>query len=400
MRDRYRDIVASPVVEDSVHPTGMNWKQRRLTVGLVASLIALLFVLVRLWSVGDGDIGTFVGAGDLLTSPTELPVESGPGYDGQFYYRMASAPLDFAPTSNGVTLDSEVRLQRIGYPAITWVLTLGGVLPVTFGLVAVNVIGLGVIAGLGAMIASRSGCNPWWGLTVASYYGFAFTIAKDLTEITEVSFLLLAVVTAQRRSWLASSLALCAVVLTRESAMFIVPAIAAWRLIDVVRRRSRISSIDLTWVLPPIAFGVWQLVVRSGTGRFPLTAPYRHSSFNVPGWPLVRQLDEVFSDWSARGVVHMAEVVVLLCVIAYGASSLRRSDIEPFVKVLFVGLALACLSLDVLDGVWTIRSLRMFADVFVISMIILVVTRRRMAVPLLATGAVTLTTYGWFLANL
>ena len=91
---------------------------------------------------------------------------------------------------------------------------------------------------------------------------------------------------------------------------------------------------------------------------------------------------------------------VLLGVVAYGASSLRRSNIEPFVKVVFVGLALACLSLDVLDGVWTIRSLRMFADVFVISMIILVVTRRRMAVPLLATGAVTLTTYGWFLANL
>jgi hypothetical protein len=86
--------------------------------------------------------------------------------------------------------------------------------------------------------------------------------------------------------------------------------------------------------------------------------------------------------------------------VAYGASALRRSGIEPFVKVVFVGLTLACLSLDVLDGVWTIRSLRMFADVFVIAMIILVVTRRRMVVPLLATGAVTLTTYGWFLANL
>jgi hypothetical protein len=182
--------------------------------------------------------------------------------------------------------------------------------------------------------------------------------------------------------------------------MFIVPAIAAWRLIDVARRRSRMSTIDLTWALPPIVFGMWQLVVRSETGRFPLTAPYRHSSFNVPGWPLLRQLDEVFSDWSARGVVHMAEVVVLLGMVAYGASALRRSGIEPFVKVVFVGLTLACLSLDVLDGVWTIRSLRMFADVFVIAMIILVVTRRRMVVPLLATGAVTLTTYGWFLANL
>ena len=371
-----------------------------MLVGIVAATAALLFVLIRLWSVGDGDFGSFVGAGDLLSSQSSLPLESGAGYDGQFYYRMASSPLDFDATSHGVTLDSEVRLQRIGYPAITWLITLGATIPVTFGLVAVNVIGMGLIAGIGAELARRHRRNPWWGLALASYYGFAFTIAKDLTEITEVTFLLLALLAAHHRRWIPAALALSVMVLTRESAMFVVPALAVWRLSMIVRRRTKPSTIDLTWVLPPIVFGVWQLVVRDGTGRFPLTAPYRHSSFNVPGWPLLNQLGDVFGDWSVTGIAHMAEVIVLLAVMAYGASTLRDDRVDPFVRALFVGLGLACLSLDVLDGVWTIRSLRMFSDVFVIAMLMLIVTRKRMTAPLVATGAVSLATYGWFVVNL
>ncbi|MFM8946463.1 MAG: hypothetical protein ACKOJC_07130 [Actinomycetota bacterium] len=150
---------------------------------MVAAAAALLFVLVRLISVGDGDIGSFVGAGDLLSADASLPLESGAGYDGQFYYRMASSPLDFESTSNGVSLDSEVRLQRIGYPAVTWALTLGAILPVTFGLVAVNIIGLGVIAGLGGVLAARHDRSPWWGLALASYYEFGQTLLWLLSEL-------------------------------------------------------------------------------------------------------------------------------------------------------------------------------------------------------------------------
>ena len=108
----------------------------------------------------------------------------------------------------------------------------------------------------------------------------------------------------------------------------------------------------------------------------------------------------MLSDWSPRGAVHIAEVVVLLMVVILGASTLRQAIIDPFVRVTFVGLAAACFSLDVLDGVWTIRSLRMFSDVFVVAILMLIVSRRRMAVPMLATSAVSLTTYGWFLTNL
>jgi len=335
-----------------------------------------------------------------LSSESSLPLESGPGYDRQFYYRMASSPLDFDATSNGVTLDSEVRLQRIGYPTITWLVTLGATIPVTIGLVAVNVIGMGSIAGLGAALARRHSREAWWGLALASYYGFAFTIAKDLTEITQVTFLLLAVLAAHHRRWVGAALALCIVVLTRESAMFVVPALAAWRIWQIAKRRDAPSRIDLTWVLPPIAFGLWQLVVRSDTGRFPLTAPYRHSSFNVPGWPLLSRLDDVFGDWSITGIAHMVEVIVLLVVVVYACGSLRDSGVDPFVRALFIGLALACLSLDVLEGVWIIRSLRTFSDVFVISLLILIIARRELKVPIVATGMVSLATYGWFVTNL
>lgn len=369
-------------------------------MGVVAAVVALLFVFVRLWSVGDGDIATFVGAGDLLSSQSSLPLEPGPGYDGQFYYRMASSPLNFDATAHGVTLDSEVRLQRIGYPAVTWLVTLGATLPVTLGLVAVNVLGIGVIAGVGAALARHHGRSPWWGLSLVAYYGFAFTISKNLTEITEVAFLSLALLAAHRRRWVLTAGALCVVVLTRESAMFVVPSIAIWRLWLIARRRTGPSRIDLTWVLPPIAFVVWQLVVRQGTGRFPLTAPFRHSSFEIPGWPLVRRLDDILSDWSPEGIVHMAEVAMLLIVVVRAALLLRDRRIDPFVRAVFVGLGVACLSLDVLDGVWTIRSLRMFADVFVVALLMLVVTRRRLTETLLFTSMVSLTTYGWLMTQL
>ena len=96
----------------------------------------------------------------------------------------------------------------------------------------------------------------------------------------------------------------------------------------------------------------------------------------------------------------MAEVIVLLVVVAYGAAALHDQRVDPFVRVVFVGLALACLSLDVLDGVWTIRSLRMFSDVYVVAVLMLIITRRRLFAPLAATGVVSLATYGWFVTNL
>jgi len=365
------------------------------TPALVALVIATLFVVVRLFSVGDGDLGSFVGAGDYLSSGTDLPLQPGAGYDGQFYYRMAIAPLNFEATAEGVALDSEMRLQRPGYPSVTWVVSLGGLLSVELALIAVNVLGLGLIAGLGGVLARRSGRHAIWGLALALYYGFAFTLSKDLTEIVEVSFLLLGLVAAHKQRFVLAALALGGAVLTRESALFLVPFVAAWRLYVIVRRRQRPSAIDLTWIVPPLMFGAWQLLVHASTGRFPVNAE-RHNTVNFPGWPLLRTLPDLLRDHSVRGVVHLAEVVVLVTVLVVAASSVRKSTANPLEVAVFAGLAIACLSVDVSSNVWTIRSLRMFADAYVMAMVVLLATQRRLAYLVSAVGAVSLTTYGYF----
>ena len=372
---------------------------RPRTSALIALVIATFFVVVRLSSVGNGDIGSFVGAGDYLSGGTDLPLQPGAGYDGQFYYRMAIAPLNFDATAEGVTLDSEMRLQRPGYPSVTWVVSFGGLFAVELALIAVNVLGLALIAGLGGVLARRSGRHALWGLALAMYYGFAFTLSKDLTEIVEVSFLLLGLVAAHKQRFVLSALALGGAVLTRESALFFVPFVAAWRLFVIVRRRQRPSAIDLTWIVPPIMFGAWQLFVHASTGRFPVNAE-RHNTVNFPGWPLLRALPDLLRDQSVRGVVHLAEVVVLVVVLAVAAISLRKSTADPLEVAIFAGLAIACLAVDVRSSVWTIRSLRMFADAYVMAMVVLLATQRRLGYLLTAVGAVSLTTYGYFILNL
>lgn len=366
---------------------------------IVALIVAILFVVVRFLSVGDGDVGSFVGAGDYLSSGTELPLQSGAGYDGQFYYRMAIAPLNFDATAAGVTLDSEMRLSRIGYPAVTWLVSLGGLLPVELALIAVNVLGLALIAGLGGVFAKRSGRHALWGLALALYYGFAFTLAKDLTEIFEVSLLLVGLLAAYKQRFIISAIALGGAVLTRESALFFVPFIAAWRLYLIVRRRERPSGIDLTWIVPPLMFGAWQLIVHASTGRFPVRAE-RDNTVNFPGWPLLRTFPDLFDNLSARSLVHLAEVVVLILVLMLAIVSVRKSAADPLEVAVFAGLAVACLSVDVRSNVWTIRSLRMFADAYVMAMVVLLATQRRLAVVVAAVGAVSLTTYGYFIFNL
>ena len=409
MKNASNDYARSPVECGSASlyhrdvPAGWNPLRRvpnspRIPA-LAAFVLATLFVVVRLLSVGNGDVGSFVGAGDLLSSGTDLPLQTGAGYDGQFYYRMALEPLDFDKTTAGVTIDSEMRLQRIGYPAATWLLSLGGLISVEYALIAVNLLGLALIAGIGGVFAQRSGRHALWGLMLTAFYGFAFTLSKDLTEIVEVTFLLLGLVAARKQRFAVAALALGGAVLTRESALFIVPFIAVWRLYVIVRRRERPNAIDLTWIVPPLMFGAWQLIVHASTGRFPVRAE-RDNTVNFPGWPLLRTLPDLFDDLTVRGLVHLAEVVVLVAVLLIASISLHKSTAEPLEVAVFAGLAIACLAVDVRSNVWTIRSLRMFADAYVLAMVVLLATQQRLAVLGAAVGAVSVTTYGHFVFNL
>lgn len=240
---------------------------------------AVLWVAVRM--VARGGFGSFVVAGDVYTSADRLrapiPVLHGSGYDGQFFYRLAGAPFRWGLAEvDGVRFDNGFRSGRIGYPALAWVVSLGGRPSlVPFALVAVNVVAIGVLGYLGARLAVQSGRAPAWGLLVAGYFGYSFSLGRDLSEIVAAAAICAALVALRDRRHVVASAALVLAVLTREQAVLSVAALAVGVFIGERRAGGGPGGLRAaSWLaVPPAAvFIAWQALVGSATGEWPALA--------------------------------------------------------------------------------------------------------------------------------
>jgi len=139
----------------------------------IAGLAALAVVLARLEVAARGNIASFIIAGTHYANPRQIPrgvpVTTGNGYDGEFYYRLALDPADLAHTAFGIRLDSFLRLKRIGYPALAWLASAGHASAVPVALVAVNVAGLALLGFAGGLLARQMGRHAAWGLVLPGY---------------------------------------------------------------------------------------------------------------------------------------------------------------------------------------------------------------------------------------
>jgi hypothetical protein len=105
----------------------------------------------------------FILVGRDFADPTQLPagipVQPTYGYEGQFFYRLALNPANLAQTAYGIRVDHSYRFMRIGYPAITWLLSAGQHAIVPDVLVVVNVLSVGALGYFGGMFAVWGGRN-------------------------------------------------------------------------------------------------------------------------------------------------------------------------------------------------------------------------------------------------
>lgn len=75
---------------------------------------------------------------------------------------MALRPWSFAPVLNGVAFDDAAyRMQRIVYPALAWAVSLGDQAQVPAAMFAVNLVGIGAVAGWSR--GWRARFAPWPG---------------------------------------------------------------------------------------------------------------------------------------------------------------------------------------------------------------------------------------------
>jgi hypothetical protein len=279
------------------HATGTPRLGSPLLPGLIAAAAACALVVARWATWARHNIANFILVGRHFANPAQLPrgipLQPTYGYDGQFYYRLALNPANLAQTAYGIRVDHSYRFMRIGYPAVTWLVSFGQHSLVPVMLIAVNVVAVGAMGYFGGVLARQGGRHVLWGLLLAAYFGLVTSVSRDTAEPLAAAFLLVGLVALRaRRPWAAALLLACGA-LTRETVMVAVAAIGLVRLVTLVRTRSLPGRDDLPWLLPSAVFAAWQLVIFAVTGSValatdgsrnagaPFSAPLHALAFNL-----------------------------------------------------------------------------------------------------------------------
>lgn len=368
-----------------------------VAVGVITMAAAGVFAWLRLVRYAHHNPGAFALVGAKLTDPAHLPrgipILTPIGYDGQFYYRFALAPYRLGTTFAGITLDTPFRRARIGYSFISWITAGGQTGAVPWTLIIVNVVGLGVLGWLCGLWAKDLGSPALAGLLPAGFFGFVFTLARDLTEITAGVLLVAGLVLLRRQRPVWAGVALSAAVLSKETAMLLVAAVALSRLPELVglrRPRVRPGRQDLAWFLPVVAFVLWEVVCTAVYGPVPILADKANT-----GVPFVA-LFRILRIWLAHPSSYhldLAQVGVLSVVVIVALVVGFRSRASWTERIAFV-LALA-IAASLSGQVWDSdpNEIRTVSELWILASGLVISARdrwARWAVPLLvaATGSV------------
>ncbi len=359
---------------------------------LVASVA---FVVERLIVVAHGQVSRFVMAERSYANPARVPrglvVLPNNGYDGQFFYRLALNPSNLHRTAYGITFDSNFRVQRIGYPVLAWLVSFGQHPWVPLALVMVNVLALTALGFLGGLLARQVNRHALWGLVLVGYFGFVFSLGRDLAEPAAAAFLLAGLLAYRRGRPVLAGLLLAYGALTRETVMVFVAAIAIVRIVTVLRRQGRPGRQDLAWVVPSAAFAAWQAIIYAATGNFALGADSSDNT-GAPGQAMVHGVATHLSHISIHAAANDAwvvEFVVLMFVVGLAAASLRSTTAPVHERL---ALAFFIVELFILSpGIWNgVADLRSLDEVYLFALLILMGTRRRLVGPALVAAPAVL----------
>jgi hypothetical protein len=336
------------------------------------------------------DPSVFIVAGDRFadTSALVTPILVHPhstGFDGQFYYRLALAPLDFRQPDLGIAVDSPAyRMQRILYPVIAWLLAFGQKPLVAITMVLANLLGIAGIAAMAVRLAKRLSLPIVAPLALMLWPGFIITVTHDTTEILSALFILVAL-----EAFLAGNLPLFALVgaaipLTRETGIVALVGLCLFSLVKVMRSGvhprawGRVAASIATF----LPFLLWQGVLLQIFGQ---SAVASGTGGNM-GWPFLGAAHAFYDTllgtrfyvhsrlWQLgmRGfVLFSASVLLWLCVMV--AWRLPAALRDPFWQPLAAAWIPLAVLMTLLTGPWIDPEsyFRAFTECFVIGVLLL-----------------------------
>lgn len=242
-------------------------------VGAVTWLAVTAFVLGRALRLGG--VGRFVLAGSrwVMGDAVGVPVAPGNGYDGQFVYALAHAPLTAHSPVGGVQLDAPAyRAGRVLLPLAAH--GLGGLgVPLPTALVAINVVAMVVAAACTTALLTSWEVSGWWSVAVTGTPGLLLGVARDTTEPLAWALLCAALLAARRRSPVAVAVLGSLAVLARETT---VAPLLALAMAGLVLRRTTRRPFDRATLLgaavPLVVLIAWQVRLHQVWQTWPVTS--------------------------------------------------------------------------------------------------------------------------------
>ncbi len=243
---------------------------------LIVLAVYVVFVCLRL-AMHNWDPSFFICANYEFCDPAQMPVpihinNDRAAYDGQYYYRIGMKPWHTQPQAFGIRLDLPAyRHQRVGYPLISWLFSLGQPQLLAAAMILVNLFWLTILAIITVRWCRDLNVPPIWGMLPLLWPGLLLTLARDLTEIQESALLVIGfwLVFKNRLGW--ASMDLAGAILTRESAALPIGVIALFFLWQTMSRNQWSQGWRLLWFTIPFTVMVaWHGYLRLQYGVWPI----------------------------------------------------------------------------------------------------------------------------------
>ncbi len=351
-----------------------TWIGSPLVPAIVIAICYIVF-FVQLLQTRHGDVSLFVIAGGENVDASKVParltvIPNIGGYDGLTFYRLALNPFTRVRTASGIRLDNpSYRQQRIGYPLIVWMLSLGHSAWVPALLVAVNILAAAAMAAFAGAFAKKFGLHALWGVIVPLYPGFVLTFSRDLAEIVAAAFAMGAIwAIASRRNTAAAVLLTCAV-LTRETTLLLAVALAAaWLIERLLHRERRIGVI--AFALPIAVYVFWQIVLAVQWGVTPLRAGAPDRSRPFVEFARFLATNSARRDHLQR--LYFLESLFLAGVVIVIVLVWRRSQATLEWRLAWLGYLALFAILPHTIWMEDFGFLRIFADLFLVSTVLII----------------------------
>lgn len=254
--------------DPSITPFGISNGSISLGVTVIAVVVYLSFISVLLPLTNNHLYGLY-GFSEELThagsvdTPWREHVHPKPGYDGQFYFRLALDPFTDKRKAFGINLDAPLmRQQRILLPFFTWLIARGDPAITPPVMMAINLAAVAGCAFTSSLLLSGLGVSAWYGIFFALYPGFAISAGRFLTEPLTLFMILSSLLMLVHRKHLAASILLSLAVFSRETATLVVAAgFFTWLTKKALRNRADdyFSPQVSFWLYPTLAFVIWQI---------------------------------------------------------------------------------------------------------------------------------------------